>query len=183
MKAMFLAAAGATLGLVNAPDLAPPGMHLVRNEVVVDWPDTLGAVRFVVAPAATTSRHQPLVRGAPFPVGRGPFKRARIYAVPADASDLPATEEDWAKRGWPSTLMWSKLVHAVGAVDPTRVVRTELRIEAVEADTIRVRKVGEQRLDANGNPVVSGALAPALAACAGIALLVGFARRRREGKA
>lgn len=183
MKAMFLAAAGATLGLAGAPDLAPPGMHLVRNEVVVDWPDTLGAARFVVAPASTRSRHHEVIRGAPFPVGRGPFKRARVYAVPADVVDLPATEDDWAKRGWPSTPMWSKLVHAVGAVDPTRVVRTELRIEAVEADAVRMRKVGEQRLDADGNPVVSGALAPALAACAGIALLVGFARRRREGRA
>lgn len=180
MKAMFLAASCATLGLASAPDLAPPGMRLVRNEVVVDWPDSLGAVRFVVAPAQSPTRRHELVRGEPFPLPRGPFAHARIIAVPADAGELPRDRDDWAATGWPSAPLPATLLHSVPAGSAVQRVRTEVAIDGVDGATIRCRVVRRQQLDGNGNPaVVPSALAPALAALAGIVLLAGFARRRR----
>lgn len=180
MKAMLLAVACASLGLVGAPDLAPPGMRLVRNEVVVDWPDTLGAARFVVAPAQSPTRRHELVRGEPFPLPRGPFADARIIAVPADAGELPRERDDWAATGWPSAPLPAKLLHSVPTSSAVHRVRTEIAIDGIDGATIRCRAVRRQQLDQNGNPaVVPSVLAPALAAVAGIVLLAGFARRRR----
>jgi hypothetical protein len=180
MKAMLLAMACTTLGLAGAPDLAPPGMRLVRNEAVVDWPDTLAAVRFVVAPAQSPTRRHELVRGEAFPVPRGPFANARIFAVPADAGELPRDRDAWTATGWPSAPLPATLLHSVPAASAIHRVRTDVAIDGIDGATIRCRAVRRSQLDHAGNPaVVPSALVPALAALAGLALLVRFARQRR----
>jgi hypothetical protein len=167
-----------------APDLAPPGMHTVRNALVLDWPASLGATRFVVAPAQSPTRRHEVVRGEAFPVPRGPFARARLYAVPADAGELPQDSEGWRACNWPSAPLPAKLVHSVADASPVHSVRTQAVIEGIDGATVRCRVVAVDKLDRNGAPVDDRWIAlPILAAATGLALLVGIARRRKAAPA
>lgn len=183
MKGLLLAMA-ASVAFVS-PDLAPPSMRLVRNEVAVDWPDALGNVRFVVAPAHGPQRRHEVVRGEPFTRPRGPFaSSARLYAVPADAKELPADAAAFEASGWPSAALPGGWLHSVAAASPVHRVHTDVLVEAVEGGTVRCRVLRSVQFDRDGNEVIaSGALVPAAAALLGAVLLFVFARRRAPGSA
>ena len=184
MKGLLLTMA-ASVAFV-APDLAPPSMRLVRNEVVVDWPEALqgpgghGSVRFVVAPTQGPERRHEVVRGQSFPRPRGPFaSRARLYAVPADAKELPADTAAFEATGWPSAPLPGSEVHSVAAASPLHRVRTDVVVDAIEGATVRCRVLRTWQFDRDGNEVVAGGvLVPAAAALLGAVLLFVFARRR-----
>lgn len=182
MKALLLAVAASLLSVLPEPappDLAPPGMNLVRNELVVQWADTLGAVRLVVAPAQGPERRHEIVRGEPFARPRGPFARARLYAVPAAAKELPVETAAWEATGWPSVALPGSAVNAVSSGSPVHRVRAEVVVDAIDASTVHCRVLRTVQFDRDGNEVVASVvLLPALAAVAGVVLLVLFARRR-----
>lgn len=177
MKGLLVALAAWTC--CWAPDLAPPGMHLVENRVAIDWPDTLAPVRFVVAPCQGPQRRHDVVRGEAFPLPRGPFAKARLYAVPAAAGELPQEEAAWSATGWPSAPLPVRPVHSVSVASAVHRVHTDVLVEAIDGTTLRCRAVRTVQLDREGRPVAAASvLVPALVALVGVVLLVVLARRR-----
>lgn len=183
MKGLWLAMAASVVFV--SPDLAPPSMRLVRNEVAIDWPDALGSVRFVVAPTQGPQRRHEVVRGQPFARPRGPFaSNARLYAVPPDVKELPADTAAFEAAGWPSAALPGTGVHSVAAASPLHRVRTDVVVEAIEGANVRCRVLRTWQFDRDGNEVVAGGvLVPAAAALLGAVLLFVFARRRAPGSA
>lgn len=177
MKGLLVALAAWTC--FGAPDLAPPGMHLVANHVAIDWPDALAPVRFVVAPSQGPQRRHDVVRGEAFSLPRGPFANARLYAVPADAGELPRDAAAWSATGWPSAPLPVRAVHSVSVASAVHRVHTDVLVEAIDGTAIRCRAVRTVQFDREGRPVAAaGVLLPALVALVGVVLLVALARRR-----
>jgi len=177
MKGLLLAAV-ASLSL-GVPDLLPPGERRVAHEIALDWPDDLAKVRFVVVSIGKSNRWREVPRRQPLEQPR--FEWLRLYAVPAEAMDLPSDQASWMATGWPWTELPTSSIDSVADASPVHRVRADVLVEAVDTTTVRCRLLREVQFDRDGNEVLaSGVLVPATAALLGIVLLFVFVRRRAQ---
>jgi hypothetical protein len=195
MKGLLLVvAASAWFGLPELVDPFPFSRSVGRT-MAFDWPESLGAVRFVLAPCGRDGWIE-VARGESIPFRR-PFVFARLFAVPVAelaklptmaAAELSAPAEQpgaaWLASGWSSATLPPLPDRAVPLVSPVDRVQMDMVVDRIEGPELQLRVVNTRDLDRDGNAVVaSGVLLPALTAVAGIVLLVVFAPRRREQRA
>ena len=132
-------------------DVLPDDSKGVRWEGVLEVPEPLEGVRFVLYPSGFGSYSQPVTPGEPFHATKFP---SRIYAVRETPPSGDQREEERAFFARPE-LPRSEQLEARNFVpndDPRARIEVRYRLEGIEGSVVRLSWV-ERSWDAQGNPL------------------------------
>ncbi len=161
-----------------APDILPMGHRAVVHELVVEASPALAGWRLVATPTRGFHGVHAVEPGAPFTFSSK--YGTKLYAI-RDGDPLPPhpVPAEW-KKAHPSSPIPVAQVATVAIGDSTARVVTTLRIETVDAETLKVAEIETKRFDADGEVPGRGVSIAVLigAAAAGLTALVRLLRRR-----
>lgn len=173
--------AGHSRAPARAPDLILPGHKPVRHELVLDWPESLDAYRFVLSPTRGFHGNHVVEKGVPF---RFSTKYgARIWALPADAPLPDKRKYIEPDRPWPNVRTPVRETKSIALGHPLAHIVTKFRIVAVDDKTLRFERIGESRFDASGRALGRFDWLPLLViGICGALWLLAIDRRRQQSE-
>lgn len=167
--------------LPSSPDVLPPGHRPVCHELVLVWSDEVErAWQFVAAPTSGFHGVTAIRRGEPF---RFSSKYGtRIHALPVGAP-LPSDVGEWTRQH-PSAAPPVHEERSAPVWSTVALVRTTVRVHAIDATGIGMQVEREERFGAMGEALTLARPWPLLGAVAALgALGLAWTRRRHRRSA